>query len=269
LVVLSWAQLSRAEVLPRVVILPFGFSEPKLSMLAETMAEQVASELARSGRVEAMGSNDLKVLLGVERQKQLLGCAEGADQCLAEVSAALGAPWLVTGSIARVGHSVRVDLKLLRSSDGKAAFRAGETLGDEGQLFDAVTRLVAALIPATEDRPGESRPTSGFLRVAPWVVVGLGVASAAGGAVLLGQANTVKQQLSTIEGRATLTFSEATLAVSRAQGWNTGGIVLLSAGGVVALGGALWFALLRLGSAPSPVAVVPTPAGLAIVGVWQ
>jgi hypothetical protein len=37
-------------------------------------------------------------LLGLERQKQMLGCAEDSSNCLAELAGALGARFVLNGS---------------------------------------------------------------------------------------------------------------------------------------------------------------------------
>src|SRR5262245_15063642 len=66
--------------------------------LGSIITENVASELSASGRVEVVTSSDLNAILGLERQRQLLGCdTEATSNCLAELTGALGAPLLVSG----------------------------------------------------------------------------------------------------------------------------------------------------------------------------
>jgi TolB-like protein len=252
-----------AQPRQRVVVLPISPSEPALAMLAGTVAEQVASELSRSPELEVVSASDIAVTIGIERQKELLGCAETRDQCMTEMSAALGAPWILSGSLGRAGDRYRLDLKLLRSSDGKAVFRSGESLQKESEVFDAVTRLVAAVRPAM-GLSGPSGPS--FSTVAPWVLTGLGVAAAGTGAVLLGEANGVKQQLSDPTSRATLTWTQATQAYSQSTTWNTTGEVLVIAGGAAIVGGLVWWLLSPADSGPPRVTVFPTGAGLSIAG---
>jgi hypothetical protein len=60
--------------------------------------EQLGIALLNEGLVVTTPS-DIRALLGLERQKQLLGCDEGAS-CLAELSGALGAGAIIAGQLA-------------------------------------------------------------------------------------------------------------------------------------------------------------------------
>jgi TolB-like protein len=266
LVAVGWVLLvssAWAAEKPRVAVLPFTSTEGATRALAESITEQVATELAASGRVEAVGSSDMAVLLGIERQKQLLGC-DADSTCVAEMSAALGAPWLLTGSLARAGKTLRLDVKLLRSSDGKAVFRSGESLDDESELFRAVSRLVHALLPAMGlSEPSRAGPS--FSSVGPWVVTGLGLAAVGVGIGFFANARTLKASLIDPGQLAAQQFSVAQRNVSMVNTSNTVGEVAVIGGGVVALGGLTWFIINRMSPGTS-VAVVPTGAGVALVG---
>ena len=81
---------ARAEEKPRIVVLQIDGSTDALKRIGAAVSEQVLTELQRTGRFDAMGTSDLQVLLGMERQRSLLGCSpEGESACLAEISAAL------------------------------------------------------------------------------------------------------------------------------------------------------------------------------------
>jgi TolB-like protein len=248
---------------PRIAVLPFTSSEGTTRTLRESVAEQVASELTASGRVEAVGSSDIAVLLGVDRQKQLLGC-DAENTCMAEMSAALGAPWLLTGNLGRAGKTLRIDVKLLRASDGKAVFRSGESLDDESELFHAVSRLVHALLAAMG--VGElPRAGASFSSVGPWVATGLGVVAVGVGVGFFAQASGLRASLLDPAQLATQQFSVAQRNVSAVNTSNTVGEAFAIGGGVVALGGLTWLLINRLVPG-TPVALVPNGAGVALVG---
>ena len=249
---------------PRVAVLTFTSSSSETKALAGTIAEQVASELTGSGRIDAIGSSDVALLLGVERQRLLSGCDE-QNACMVEVSAALGAPWLLTGNLGRAGKTLRLDVKLLRASDGKAIFRSGESLQDESEVFSAVARLVNALLPSLG--VNETTPSGGgLLSAAPWIVAGLGVGATATGAGFLYEAKRVGAQLEDPQALAQYSYTQATRAIAQVNNWNTTGEVLLVSGGVAALGGLAWFLIAHFVPGAS-VAIVPTGAGLTLTGV--
>src|SRR5688572_25100721 len=84
-------------------------ADSPLARMVLTATEQMLTELSTSDRVSPIGRSDITALVGIEQQKQLLGCTEEATACLAEISGALGAPWLIAGTLSRVGHTLRVD----------------------------------------------------------------------------------------------------------------------------------------------------------------
>ncbi len=63
--------------------------------------------------------SDLSAVIGLERQKELMGCAGGGQgsSCLAELSAALGVDGLVLGAIAHTGDNFQLDIKVIAIND--------------------------------------------------------------------------------------------------------------------------------------------------------
>jgi predicted oxidoreductase (fatty acid repression mutant protein) len=60
----------------RMVVLNLTASDKSLQPLAESTSELVSTELSRSKRFEIISQSDVATMLGVERQRQLLGCAK-------------------------------------------------------------------------------------------------------------------------------------------------------------------------------------------------
>ena len=87
---------------------------------------------------------DMVALLGVERQKQLLGCSDAASSCMAELAGALGADGLVTGQLARIGKSFQLNVKVL-AADGSRTLDllARYETRHERQYSRALARLEA------------------------------------------------------------------------------------------------------------------------------
>src|SRR5437764_10501647 len=80
--------------------------------LGSVYAERFAVALKRNG-VAVITQKDIGSLLSVERQRQLLGCADEKSSCLAELSGALGAAAIVTGQVGQIGNDLNLSLKVL------------------------------------------------------------------------------------------------------------------------------------------------------------
>lgn len=283
----------------RVVVLNVGASDPKLKQLADSIAEQILTELGRSKRLDVIGMSDISAVLGMERQKSILGCTDQSSSCLAEISAAMGAPFLVTGNLARAGKATRVDIKLIRAQDGKAVYRDGKNFQDESEMFDLVSALVKSLVaemdlpPETpakaqaqaevKSKPAQTTPVEATPVVAqveaegpkkpgppllPWVVVGAGGLVAAGGvaAAAIGYGNGSK--LAAPGGMAGMTVLAAQRDGEAANTMLGAGSIAAVAGLGVVAGGVAWALLGRpAGEAPT-VAFVPGSNTLIVGGTF-
>lgn len=80
---------------PRLVVLDLqrvgGATEAEAALLNDAVVEWVS----KAGVFQVVSQADIRTLLGVERQKQLLGCGEDAASCMAELSGALDARYLL------------------------------------------------------------------------------------------------------------------------------------------------------------------------------
>jgi TolB-like protein len=127
--------------------------------LAQIVTDAVVLEIRRRARdMTVIASEDLRNLMGFETQKQKLGCQEMA--CLAEIGGALGVDQLVVGSLAKLGSSYILDLRLIDARHAKVLVEANERLKSKAQeeLLDAAARAVATLFPGPS--PLEPSPPS-------------------------------------------------------------------------------------------------------------
>ncbi len=81
------------------------------------MLDRFATQLGATGAVKVTTRNDIEQALGLERQRQLLGCSDGG--CLAELAGALGVDAVLTGSVVRVGKQLTVTLRAVAASSGQ------------------------------------------------------------------------------------------------------------------------------------------------------
>jgi len=222
--------------------------DPKLS---RALLEQLLLELNHSTRFEAIGSSDLAVMLGVERQRQLLQCDDTSGSCTAEILGALGAPWVLSSSVVRVGSKVRLDLKLLSANDGGVRARTGSVISSDEDLFTAVTASVKELFRQLEGGPPPSKPWW------PWVVGGAGVVAAGAGAVLMISASSGVSGLEQQKPTTAWATLQRSLSGLQTQYWVGFGCAV--AGGLAVV---TWAAvLLNIGEPLVQVGAYPAPGG--------
>src|SRR5206468_3795433 len=100
------------------------------------------SSLLRSDRLKVTTATDVANVLGVERQKQLLGCGD-QSACLAELAGALGVDGILSGSVVKTEATWLANVKVVRAGDGSTWLDASERLKSEeelGNFLDATAR---------------------------------------------------------------------------------------------------------------------------------
>ncbi|MGC4120705.1 MAG: hypothetical protein QM765_40235 [Myxococcales bacterium] len=110
---------------------------------AEALTSFIASAVGRY-EVKTISGADLTALLGFEKQKQLVGCAD--TSCLAEVGGALGVEYLLASEVGQVGDRWLMTLTLLDARKATALQRASHTAANSGGLIDGVGALVEATV---------------------------------------------------------------------------------------------------------------------------
>lgn len=126
--------------------------------LAQSDADRVVAAFARELEAEALEvttAQEIADRVGRERQQQLLGCEADASSCLAEISSALDADAVLTGSVAKIGTRYLANLKVLSPGGSVMGVlsRSDNTLDG---LIDALAEgahLTAADIYRSTGRP--------------------------------------------------------------------------------------------------------------------
>jgi hypothetical protein len=112
--------------------------------LAALLSEVALTEASSQPGFAVIGKSDIAALLGFEKQKALLGCAEDYA-CLADIGGALGVKLILVGSVGKVGALHRLDVKLVETGKG-AAQRVGVNVeGPDEKLVGAVQAAVRSL----------------------------------------------------------------------------------------------------------------------------
>lgn len=113
------------------------------SDLAGFFSEHFAQKLTFE-RVKVTTAADISTLLGFERQKELLGCSENAQSCIAELANALGVDGLVVGSIGKFGDNFQLNIKTLSSTDGRLLCAYSTNVKGEQEVLGALDKAATS-----------------------------------------------------------------------------------------------------------------------------
>jgi TolB-like protein len=129
---------------------------------ADLLSEVAVTEASRFRKLETISESDVIALLGAARQRQILGCKDDAA-CVAEIGGALGADYMLVGSLGRLGNTFRLDLKLMDGHQARVLARFGETIeGKEEGLIASAQRGVRELLQPVAGEPEATRQAPGI-----------------------------------------------------------------------------------------------------------
>ena len=101
---------------------PFKLAAPGLSYVnldektGQFYLDYFSQQLGSHEGIHVLTGTEISAVVGMERQKQLMGCVESS--CTAELAGALGADALILGSLAKAGGGFVANIKMLRARDG-------------------------------------------------------------------------------------------------------------------------------------------------------
>lgn len=247
----------------------------------ELYSELVAQQMTVTG-VKVITPKQIAAILGMERQKALLGCSSEATSCVAEIASALGVDGVVQGEAAKLDSGgFQVSLKVLWARDGRPLTVFSGRAADEGGLLDLMSK--GASLMAKDLTTGDwvrltvspaQHVVAPFSPLLPTGVALLGVAAAGAviGTIGLLRAGSIANELQSPD-KMFISRGEAQAIANDGKGMQTMAIVAFTIGGIALVGGAL-LTVLGLPSAPEgtvkPVAGFgPHGASFGLVGVFQ
>lgn len=225
--------------------------------LCDVYVERFATVLGREKGLVVTTGSDIARVLGFERQKQLLGCADTASSCMGELAGALGVDALLGGSLAKTGGGYVATLRVVRASDGQVLATASERHPDAAALEAWLDSEAAVLGERLRAAFGITEAPSRGGSLVRWVPAMAGGAAAVAGAVCFGLGKADAAALS--GGTVPLEAIDST--AQRGAMLQPLGVALLAAGAAGIAASVLWVAL--GGDAP-PVALVPHATGVTL-----
>lgn len=165
-------------------------------------------------------------VVGLERQKQMLGCSDASSSCLAELAGAMGVDFIVTGTMAKLDGGFTVSLKLIEVSSAKAKLSAATRVTGANALSDFLEQTARAW--GRELKPGA--PPLGPLPIVLGAVTA-GLAITSGVFFGLSQAEAARlRRHDDFTASAQIASAASFGRTSQTLGWLFGG---LTAAGVV------------------------------------
>lgn len=250
---------------PKLVVLELQHLGEATEAEARSLDDAVVSVVSNTGLFQVVSQRDIITLLGVERQKQLLGCGEESASCLAELSGALDARFIVSGTLNKVGKTYQLTLQTLDA-------RKSQPIGRSLRASKSLDELRKLLPWAVADATGTSSPKPPSRVLPTLLMVAGGLALVAGGFVVF-QTETREQAILRELGNTKLTQAlPRTAADYQADSKDiasqkTSELLFLSLGAIAAAAGAWWYFSIPDVSG-GRVALVPTGSGAAFVGAF-
>lgn len=216
--------------------------------LCDAYLEHFVSLLSAGGRVRVTTAQDIAQLLGLEREKQLLGCE--ASGCVTELSGALGVDGVITASLARTDSGRLVTLRIIHAHDGSVWVQGTSRVDDDEALERYLEEEAAAFAAQLAPAPGGG----GLVRWAPAIAGG---ACLVAGGVLFGWSKADAALLA--DPTKALRADEVSTIASRGKVTQPAGALLLGAGAAGVAASLLWVTLAP--AAPAQVSLVPAAGG--------
>ncbi len=170
-----------------LVAVTLGAEKPKLAVLdfqaqgvpvetAQALTTSATLELTSRGFFDVVTSADIQTMLGVERQKQLVGCSESASSCTAELAGAMGSRFVLSGSVTKLGDALQLSMQMLDTVKSQTVARSGRLASNERDLAAQIPWALAEAT-ATPLPPAPSK-------VLPISLISVGSAALVAGVVL-------------------------------------------------------------------------------------
>jgi len=250
----------------KIAVLAFSASGVDATV-ANSVTESVTAEIAVRGYFDPISSTEIQTLLGVERQKQLMGCGE--DSCVSELAGAIGAPYVMSGTLVKLEGVFQLNLQVIDSRKSRPVGRSTKLAKD----FESLRFQIPYAVAEACGTPLPPAPS----RVLPYTMIGVGGAALIGGGVLgmiaLTNEGVVRGELSAGDNNRTVVLSPAKTYTQRLDAIAMQKTISLTAliAGAVLLGTGLFLIPPAAPEAGVKVALVPVAlpdgAGAALVGV--
>ncbi len=237
--------------------------------VANSLTDAVTKEVENRGFFRPFSQNEVQTLLGKERQAQLLGCSDESNSCLTELAGALGARFVMSGTVTKLGEAYQLTLQTLDS-------QKAQSVGRSVRIASSLDTLLAQLTYSVAEATGTPLPPPPS-RILPYTMVGAGALAVVGGGVygLIGltQEGVINDELA--QGASatnprplnTKAYYEDKAQLHATQ--RNVSLVAMLAGAALIGGGLLLNPPEAVSSGGPSIALVPAGVGFAFVGEFK
>jgi TolB-like protein len=138
-----------AQERPGITVLDLEVLAPSGDLRREGAAATLAltQGLRELEAFDVIASADVRQLVSVERQRQLLGAPSGgADAGARELVRSLGVRHMVVGTLTKAGDQLQVEVRLLDTRDGKVVQQRSATAPDLEKLNESLKSLAQQVV---------------------------------------------------------------------------------------------------------------------------
>jgi hypothetical protein len=248
---------SSSRAVLRVVVNELEHSDDLPERTGRIVADNLVAELRKLGGISVVSMDEVRAMLEMESERQLLGCSEDSSSCLAEIADALGADVVVSGGIATLDGARVFSLRRIDQRRAAVTGQVEERLIAAGgeELLAAIGPAIEKLFPELPLKVGASRgvprerarllnppplPVWSTLAVGgaglATVVSGAGALAFANAALASGQKLVDSSREAPIDGLLVVEQEQTAATFSSlGAGLIVGGVVVIAGAGVMAL----------------------------------
>jgi hypothetical protein len=204
---------------------------------AAFFADHFAQQLRVRG-VSVVTAADISLVLGLERQRALLGCDAAGASCIAELASALGADDVITAQIGHFGDTWQLNINVLSAVSAKSIVSVAKTVRGDTELLAALNDAAVQVVDQLGLGHAAAPPPRRALSLIPGV---LGVASL--GVGLAFSIVAINEHQALIAPQPNLSLEVANRYAAEGPTHQLLGLVGLSVGVVALTAAILWWAL--------------------------
>lgn len=137
-----------------ILVLPMQAKLGIEAGVTELLDDKITVELSEYPDFNVLARSDLQQMLELEAERSAIGCDLDSNSCLAEVAGAIGAQYVVSGRMGKLGSKITLTLNLFDSHQAANISRTNFDSDALDKIADAIPQLVATLVQPLLDEKG-------------------------------------------------------------------------------------------------------------------
>src|SRR5258706_7585909 len=118
------------RIRPKIAVLGVRAEAGISQGTANLLSDIISTDVMHTNQYDVLTAADVATLIGVERQRQMMGCNQN-DNCFVELGQALGTDLILDASVGTVGNLRVLAMRLYDSKKSRAVARESITVNDE------------------------------------------------------------------------------------------------------------------------------------------